>query len=847
MFQIPKRFICHHYSNLQTYFKIVQHLLLAASLLIALATTLVSPPAALADATIMVTSALDDTLASLDGNGTCDLREAIQAANTDLTVGECFHNSSPGVDTINFAGDYTILLSGSGNEDDNDTDDLDILAGDLVIDGGGQNIVVDGGGDTRVFDVNPPIAPETSRVGTQSFSVTISGLLIQNGLMINDEGGGVRSNSVDLTVADSTVSNNLALRGGGIFFSGGSLILTSVNIGDAVNGGNESSEDGGGLYVDFMGAATITSSTFYDNQAQTLGGGGIANYGDNLSISSSSFISNTALGEYGGGGIYAPAGAVIITGSNFIGNSAYEGGGISNLHEIGTTLEIRNSTFSANQATGEFGGGGAISSYWPLLIEGSTFTGNTANSEIVGGGGLFHMFAEATIANSTFSGNSALGSGGGIFVGNTITITYVTIAGNTADQNNSGNGDGGGIYFFGESGPAVGNTIIAGNLDLSGGGSDCFTDVQSAPMNSLDYNLIEDTTGCNIFGATDNNIEDLDPLLGPLQDNGGPTHTRALLEDSPAIDTANPLVCLATDQRGVTRPQPDGGLCDIGAFEREPVIKIPDIYLPVVLNPGISKYDLSVGFEDLPLNEGNDFDYNDWVVTIDTDLSYNSLEGETIELTRVAFLFTPKARGASLDHEFQLRFQPDTFASDGDSTLIIRDSLGDILSNTLAPFTSTQLNQYTIFPSTSAVLPPPGTSVNTVEGVGPDQALMTAELTITFDEPFLFTLSDFGPHGEGLFFEPYLSVHASGGAYDIGTSDVRTLIVPEIDWKWPEERIRIDNAYPGITYSGPPEMFVFPSGWWATHNVCVYGDDVVCPVPNPLEWLKDLGVDPLHQ
>ena len=61
----------------------------------------------------------------------------------------------------------------------------------------------------------------------------------------------------------------------------------------------------------------------------------------------------------------------------------------------------------------------------------------------------------------------------------------------------------------------------------------------------------------------------LDPLLGPLQDNGGPTFTHALLPGSPAIDHIPAENCeVTTDQRGVARPQ--GAACDIGAYELEP-------------------------------------------------------------------------------------------------------------------------------------------------------------------------------------------------------------------------------------------------------------------------------------
>ena len=74
-------------------------------------------------------------------------------------------------------------------------------------------------------------------------------------------------------------------------------------------------------------------------------------------------------------------------------------------------------------------------------------------------------------------------------------------------------------------------------------------------------------------------------VMDPLADNGGFTHTHALLPGSPAIDTGSPTVCPATDQRGITRPI-DGDWdwvprCDMGAYEYEPVIYYS--YIPLIL------------------------------------------------------------------------------------------------------------------------------------------------------------------------------------------------------------------------------------------------------------------------
>ncbi len=124
-----------------------------------------------------------------------------------------------------------------------------------------------------------------------------------------------------------------------------------------------------------------------------------------------------------------------------------------------------------------------------------------------------------TLLNSTISGNRAISHAGGIDNwGGTVTLS---------------------------------NTIVANNL-LSG---DCWGDIISDG-----YNLDSDNT-CNLTATGD--ITNTDPLLGPLQNNGGPTETHALLGGSPAINTSSPA-CPATDQRGVFRSD---GLCDTGAYE----------------------------------------------------------------------------------------------------------------------------------------------------------------------------------------------------------------------------------------------------------------------------------------
>jgi len=122
----------------------------------------------------------------------------------------------------------------------------------------------------------------------------------------------------------------------------------------------------------------------------------------------------------------------------------------------------------------------------------------------------------------------------------------------------------------------VKNTIIAGNSAQTA--PDC-----GGTLTSYGCNLIEDTSGCTITGNETGNIYGEDPLLGPLQDNGGPTFTDALLEGSPAIDgVSTECGCttidgapVTSDQRGEPRPADGDGdgtaLCDIGAYELQPL------------------------------------------------------------------------------------------------------------------------------------------------------------------------------------------------------------------------------------------------------------------------------------
>src|SRR5690606_32280496 len=79
---------------------------------------------------------------------------------------------------------------------------------------------------------------------------------------------------------------------------------------------------------------------------------------------------------------------------------------------------------------------------------------------------------------------------------------------------------------------------------------------------------------CQFDRSTD--LSDIDPLLGPLAHNGGPTLTHALLDGSPAINRANANKCPIRDQRGIRR----GTACDIGSYEANANPTAPNLSSP---------------------------------------------------------------------------------------------------------------------------------------------------------------------------------------------------------------------------------------------------------------------------
>ena len=314
--------------------------------------------------------------------------------------------------------------------------------------------------------------------------------------------------------------------------------------------GRQLNRDYGGGGVDNYGTLTLTRTIVHANSAQI--GGGVKTEGPlNIvqSTISANFIESSGFGEAAGVFVDEDATATIVQ-SAIVDNTAdLHGGGLDVFNGSAT---VRDSTISGNKAT--TGRGGGIQTF------------NTTAKPVT-----------LVVTNSTISDNHSGGSGAGIDVNPSVTarLQSVTIAGNTAGAS------GGGIRIESSSSTTIRNSLIAGNNVLTPAvAPDCSTNPQGSPsLKSEGYNLIGDASFCAISGDTTGNQLGVDPLLAPLADNGGPTQTRALLPNSPAIDAGNPAGCtdddevpLAHDQRGFARVVDGNGdstaRCDLGAVEQ---------------------------------------------------------------------------------------------------------------------------------------------------------------------------------------------------------------------------------------------------------------------------------------
>ena len=361
-----------------------------------------------------------------------------------------------------------------------------------------------------------------------------------NGNSAVEEGGGMYSRGESIPILTTAIfTANTAAYGGGMFNQNSHPALTEVTF-----SGNSVTQNGAGMYNANVSHPTLTQVTFSQNSAAVYGGGMANSNASNPFLTNVSFLGNTATAA--GGGIYNNASSPTLTRVSFGGNSAGGGGGMHNENNSSPTLT--DVLFASN--TANTGGGMNNRDSNPMLTN-LTFSENSAVNY---GGGIYNTLGSHPILiNVTFNHNSATNGGGGGIYNNASNpaLTNVTFHGNSA-------AGGGGMYNYSTSNFEIRNTIFWGNTATTVGPQ--LHNNASDPIitNSVVQN------GCPA-GSACHNLVTTDPRLGVFANHGGYTDTIPLLADSSAINTGNNAICPATDQRGVARPQ--GAGCDIGAYE----------------------------------------------------------------------------------------------------------------------------------------------------------------------------------------------------------------------------------------------------------------------------------------
>ncbi|MCA9258639.1 MAG: hypothetical protein KDA61_05545, partial [Planctomycetales bacterium] len=376
------------------------------------------------------------------------------------------------------------------------------------------------------------------------------------------------------TIAGNTTSQSLA-DGGGIFTKNSALTLTGVTLtGNSTPAGTS---DGGGFFAD-GGIVDLYDSIVAGNAtggSNSEGGGFYAkNAVVNFELSTLSL--NATIGTVAsGGGAYIDGGIVTfnesVVSQNRTSGASSVGGGFTLLSGA---LTLNDTTVRGNHTSGSSAHGGAIANLGgTLVIDSSTLSANFVDGFLARGGAVYNRTAgtvgQTRILNSTLSGNLTQDHGGGLYNGGGITrIQYSTITNNSSPFF----GFGGGVATRGSSDTVtqVASSIIAGNL---GSDVDLFSGSFTNSFLSLGYNVIGNGLSKDVFNAAGDQSNVLNPMLGALLSNGGPTQTHEPLEGSPAVNAGNPNVTAGNagvpvyDQRGAGYSRVQGGRIDVGAVE----------------------------------------------------------------------------------------------------------------------------------------------------------------------------------------------------------------------------------------------------------------------------------------
>ncbi|HUJ11119.1 MAG TPA: choice-of-anchor Q domain-containing protein [Verrucomicrobiae bacterium] len=391
------------------------------------------------------------------------------------------------------------------------------------------------------------------------------------------------------TIDASGVSGTILLTSGELLVSNSVTILGPGPANLAVDGNFASRV----FHIAQSNVVAIANLNITDGDVASYGGGIGADYAVVLAVSNCWVLGSTA---YSGGGIFFGGTMLILVDTIVFGNSANNGGGL--VVNQGT-LAITDCTIKFNSCVGTYydGGGGIENAQGKVMMINSTVSSNGATAGA--GGGINNFGGTVTILNSTINDNGAYFDGSAIANDSADGISAVLVVSNsTLSANGSTYGgvignepfggtakvgvvnctisDSGGIYNFGIL--EIGNTILK-PAGLANSGT----------VTSLGYNLSSDAAGGDgstgpggLLNAT-GDIRNTDPMLGPLQNNGGPTLTHALLPGSPAIDAGDPnfVPPPSYDQRGPGFPRvlanwSGSPRIDIGAYEAIPTFTVSD-------------------------------------------------------------------------------------------------------------------------------------------------------------------------------------------------------------------------------------------------------------------------------
>jgi hypothetical protein len=397
-------------------------------------------------------------------------------------------------------------------------------------------------------------------------NASVSGGAIENSGIVNltnstlahnladNMAGALFNNGGEVTIENSQIYSNTAQNeGGAIKNTSGMVNINNSQLLDNKAMSCSLNTKGGGIWN--SGTLTVTQSTIADSYA--VNGGGIYNTGT-LILADTTFDSNTAnCTSIGNGGGILNDGQTTITGSRFIGNNGGSyGGGLHNGSY--SYMTIIDSSFNQNQAWG----GGGISNAGTLTLTTSTIYTNTAKygggiaNGISGGTPNILILTNVTISDNT---NTETSGGGGLQSDNgTVTITFATFAQNRGEA---------GVMQWG------GQLIFKNSIITNSTPKNCVGTITSQGFN------IADDYSCGFYQTGDR--ENTDPNLGILTDNGGPTLTHLLQQESPAIDGGQCVIGINSDQRGVSRPQ--DAACDIGALEVKIIPPVFHIFMPMII------------------------------------------------------------------------------------------------------------------------------------------------------------------------------------------------------------------------------------------------------------------------